>query len=291
MEDQVFIVKGIAYQEVPPGVFEIPLSGLSDLRFGQLLPYSSIHISDLPSPPPDHEFNLNINNRGDEGDHQNYNIFGGVYFGSDEHRQKKLARIRRAYLPLVERGELPEPFIIPSTKDRPSRGTSFDIDLAGYPDAVIGEQVQPFLQLFNRLSAPDRRVFICHASEDKPSARRIAAYIRQAGAEVWLDEWEIKIGDSIVERINSGLLEATHMLLLLSTKSLQKRWVKREYFAALMRQISDSSIRLLPVMLDACELPAILSDIRYADFRNHDDSAYEQVLEAIFQADSGKVVG
>ena len=161
------------------------MSALGDLHIGQLLPHSSVHIADLRPPPPDHEFYLSITNGGDKNDDQYLSIFGSVHFRSDENRQIKWARIRRAYLPLVQRGELPEAFIPPSTKDRPTKGAAFSIDLAGRPEAVIREEVQPILQFFRRLSAPDRRVFICHATEDKSSARRIGAYIRQAGAEVW----------------------------------------------------------------------------------------------------------
>lgn len=291
MEDQVFIANGIAYRKVPPGVYEIPLSALGDLSMGHLLPHSSVHIADLPPPPPDHEFYLSITNGGDTNDNQYLNIFACVSFGSDEQRQAKMSRIRRAYLPLVERGELPEAFITPSTKDRPNKAAAFSIDLADRPTAIIREEIQPILQLFRRLSVPDRRVFICHATEDKPSAHRIAAYMRQAGAEVWLDEWEIKVGDSIVEKVNAGLSGATHMLLLLSATSVQKPWVRREFSSTLMRQLSSNSVRVLPVLLESCEVPSILSDIRYADFRNHNETAYEQISHAIFQPEANDADG
>lgn len=282
MNDQLFTANGITYRKVPPGVYEIPVGALGEFRVGQLLPHSSVHIVDLPLPPPDHEFYLSVTNGGDADDDQYLSIFAGAYFAEDENSQLKLARLRRAYLPLVERGELPEAFVPRATKDRPNRGSSFNIDLAGRPEAVIREEIQPILPLFNRLSEPDRRVFICHATEDKPFARRIATHLRQAGAEVWLDEWEIKVGDSVVERINAGLGAATHLLLLLSATSVRKPWVKREFFSALMRQLADNSVRLLPVLLDDCEIPSLLSDIRYADCREQGDTAFDQVMHALF---------
>lgn len=283
MGSRVFVVNGVPYKKVPPGVYEIPVSALGDLRIGQLLPHSSVHVVELPLPPPDHYFHLSITNGGDANEDQYLTIFAGVYFTSDENRQEKLARIRRAYFPLVERAELPEPFILPSTKERPNKGVSFSIDMAGRPESIIRQEIQPILQLFNRMSVADRKVFICHATEDKPSARRLATYLRQAGAEVWLDEWEIRVGDSIVERINAGLHGATHLLLLLSAESVGRPWVRREFSAAIMRQLSNNSVRVLPVLLDACEIPPLLSDIKYADCRRHDLAAYEQIADAIFQ--------
>jgi len=287
MDERVFVAGEITYRQVPPGVYQIPLSLLGSLRIGQLLPHSSVDIIELPPPPPDYEFSLSVTNGGDEADDRYLNIFGTASFsGSQENRRIKMARIRRAYLPLVERGELPEAFVLPATKTKPDigDGASFTIDLAGCPEAIIRDQIQPILQFFRRINVTDRRVFVCHATEDKPSARRIAAYVRQTGVDVWLDEWEIKVGDSIVEKINSGISSATHLLLLLSATSVQKSWVRRELSSALMRQLSGNSVRVLPVLLDACEVPTLLSDIRYADLRNHDDAAYEQIVHAIFDA-------
>ncbi len=284
MGDPVFVANGISYPKVYPGVYEIPHTALGDLRIGQLLPHSSVYVVDLPSPPPDYdEFYLNITHGGDEGEDQYLSIFGSVHFNPEKHREIKSARLRRAFMPMVERGELPDPFIPPSTKDRPNNGVSFSIDVAGRPDAIILEEIQPLLQFFNRISAPDRKVFICHASEDKPSARTIGLHLRQAGAKVWLDEWEIKVGDSIVEKINDGLSEATHLLLLLSTTSVEKPWVKKEFSSALMRQLSDKSISVLPILIDSCNIPIIFADILYADFRANDAVALAQVSNAIFQ--------
>lgn len=285
MDERVFVVERIAYRMVPPGVYEIPLSALGGLRIGQLLPHSSVDVTELPTPPPDYDFSISVTNGGGKGDERYLNIFGTASFGgSPEDRQIKMTRIRRAYLPLVERGELPEAFVPPAPKFNPhlGNGVSFDIDLAGHPEVIIRDQIQPILQFFRRISVTGRRVFVCHATEDKPSARRLATHIRQAGADVWLDEWEIKVGDSIVEKINAGISGATHLLLLLSATSVQKPWVRRELSSALMRQLSSNSVRVLPVLIDTCEVPALLSDIRYADFRNHDDAACEQIVRAVF---------
>src|SRR5438552_16025265 len=44
-------------------------------------------------------------------------------------------------------------------------------------------------------------VFLCHSSKDKPFVERLALDLRKLGTGVWLDKWEIKAGDSILERI------------------------------------------------------------------------------------------
>jgi hypothetical protein len=153
-DDEEFTVNGIPYRKVPPGVYEVPVGALGEFSIGQLPPHSSIHVTDLPPPPPDHEFCLSVTNGGDANDDQYLTILAEVYLASDEHRQAKLAQIRRAYLALVERGELPAAFIPPGTRDHPNLGASFSIDLAGHSESVIRDQIQPILQLFKRINMP-----------------------------------------------------------------------------------------------------------------------------------------
>jgi hypothetical protein len=128
---------------------------------------------------------------------------------------------------------------------------------------------------------PDIRLFVCHASEDKPVARAFANFLRINGTRVWLDEWEIQVGDSIVEKVNGGLSVATHLAVLLSSASVSKPWVCRELSSALMRQLSDSSVTVLPLLIDDCAIPPMLADIRYADCRRDRESGFRDALAAL----------
>ena len=48
-------------------------------------------------------------------------------------------------------------------------------------------------------------VFISHRKADGEQAEKLGTEIRNAGHEVWFDEWKIDVGDSIVERVDEGL--------------------------------------------------------------------------------------
>jgi len=48
-------------------------------------------------------------------------------------------------------------------------------------------------------------VFLSHSSKDKIVVRGLAGQLRADGLRVWLDEWEIKLGDSIPAKIEEGL--------------------------------------------------------------------------------------
>jgi len=279
-----------SYREVPPGVFEIPLAELEEFRVGEIPPHTSINIIGLPSPPADHTFSISVTNGGEAGSLDYLSIFGFAGFESNHLPDRKMSRIRRAFLPIVERGLLPDPLTFPlrrRTDAATSNGAGFSIDCAGRPETVIRAAIRPLLELFQKLSLPEARLFVCHGSEDKKTAQELASYLCSRGAEVWLDDWEIRVGDSIVTKINEGLEAASHLALLLSASSVNKPWVRREFSSALMRQLKNNSVSVLPVRLDDSAIPAVLADIRYADCRANLEAGFEEVLLAIFPASQG----
>lgn len=93
-------------------------------------------------------------------------------------------------------------------------------------------------------------VFICHAHEDKADvARPLADLLRRAGLTVWYDEYSLKVGDRISERINHGLANARFGVVILSRRFFDKEWTKNELGALLAREAGGEK-RILPVWHD-----------------------------------------
>ena len=111
------------------------------------------------------------------------------------------------------------------------------------------------------------KVFISHSSQDKPFARRLGNDLRGRGASVWIDEVEIKVGDSLIEKISEGLEENNALVIILSEASCSSEWVKREVNIALTKEIQGKAIKVYPILLEDCEIPTFLIDKKYADFR------------------------
>jgi hypothetical protein len=106
-------------------------------------------------------------------------------------------------------------------------------------------------------------VFLSHNHRDKDIATLLAAQLRLVGADVWLDDWEIKPGDSIVGRVNEAFGLIDTVLLLWSENAAGSRWVNSEMEAAVARRLSDGSMRIIPVRLDDTELPALLRSLKW----------------------------
>lgn len=123
-----------------------------------------------------------------------------------------------------------------------------------------------------------KRVFICHASKDKSIVRRIATELERYGIRVWLDERELRVGDSLRERIEQALENSDHVIVVLSKMALRRPWVKKEINAAFSLETSRRENVILPVLIDPCEVPLLLRDRLYADFSQDFDIGMQQLL-------------
>lgn len=129
---------------------------------------------------------------------------------------------------------------------------------------------------------PSRKVFISYNCADRQLAQKIAGDLQEKGLLVWWDEWEIKVGDSIIQKISSGISTSAHLIVLLSPDSVSSAWVQREVNSAMMKQLSnEKGITVLPALLADCEIPVLLRDIRWADFRKSYKTGLGELLEAL----------
>ncbi len=63
---------------------------------------------------------------------------------------------------------------------------------------------------------PAGKVFVSHASADKPFVDRLVADLATRGISVWYDKLDLRLGESIPGSINTGLLESKYFAIVLS---------------------------------------------------------------------------
>jgi hypothetical protein len=142
------------------------------------------------------------------------------------------------------------------------------------------------------MSAP--KVFISHASEDK--ARFVVEFarrLRESGVDAWLDQWEMKAGDSLVDKIfEEGLKDARAVVVVLSKISVQKPWVREELNASVVNRISRGT-RLIPVVIDDCDVPESLRSTVWQRVDDVDDysESLQRILSAIFDVSDKPPIG
>jgi hypothetical protein len=91
-------------------------------------------------------------------------------------------------------------------------------------------------------------VFISHASEDKDEvARPLAEELTRRGFRVWYDEYSLRVGDSLREKIDEGLSTCTFGLVAISPSFMAKPWPNREVNGLVALETGDGRKRILPV--------------------------------------------
>jgi len=127
------------------------------------------------------------------------------------------------------------------------------------------------------------RVFISHSNKDKDFVRQFANDLENARLGVWLDDRQLKPGDSIVSGISEGLRDTDYLIIVLSKASVASSWVQAELNAALMNELSDKGTVVLPVLIEDCDLPILLRDRVFADFRKDYLTGLKSILRVLAQ--------
>lgn len=124
-------------------------------------------------------------------------------------------------------------------------------------------------------------IFISHNHKDKPFVRRVADDLRRAGAQVWIDEAEIQLGDSLIEKIRSGIDGMDYLAAVLSPDSVKSNWVRKEIKIAHEQEIEGKRVKVLPLIYKSCKLPKFLEGKRHADFSSEEN--YEKELALVVE--------
>lgn len=126
-------------------------------------------------------------------------------------------------------------------------------------------------------------VFISHSHEDKDRfVTQFAIQLRANGIAAWVDDWEILLGDSLVDKIfNHGLANAAAVVAVISANSVNSKWVKDELDAATVRRITGQC-RLIPVIIDEVEVPESVRHLLWVKITNM--NSYEDDLRRIVDA-------
>ena len=89
-------------------------------------------------------------------------------------------------------------------------------------------------------------VFISHASDDQDFAAPLASALSDAGLEVWYDEYELSLGDSLRQKIDTGLACSRFGIVIISPDFLLKNWTQYELDGLQARQMTGDRV-ILPI--------------------------------------------
>src|SRR5688500_13908336 len=118
-------------------------------------------------------------------------------------------------------------------------------------------------------------VFISYSTKDSDFVTQLSTELVKNRIHVWLDKWEMQPGDSLIDKIQSGLTESSFLLVVLSKNSVDSEWCKKEINSGLMRELKEKQVVVIPILLDDCNVPLFLQEKVYADFKNDFQSGFK----------------
>jgi hypothetical protein len=113
---------------------------------------------------------------------------------------------------------------------------------------------------------------------------QVAAALQQTGVSVGFDRWEIEPGGSISDRVEQVVQTSDFFLVFLSKASAASRWVEKELGAALAKEMKDRAITVIPVLIEDCDIPPLLSDRMYVDLRKDVSAGIQELANQLAAA-------
>ena len=102
-----------------------------------------------------------------------------------------------------------------------------------------------------------RRAFISHSSDDKAVAEEVGKALDKA--DVWVDFWDLNLGDVLPRDIAEAVESAKWFVLVASCASMRSRWVRYELNLAVLRWIQRADCSIAVLRIDDCDIHPELS--------------------------------
>jgi len=138
------------------------------------------------------------------------------------------------------------------------------------------------------MSAVKKDVFICHSKEDKKAIiYPLLSKFEKANISCWVDEAEIKWGDSITEKVNEGIRTSRFVIVVISPSFMSKNWPWRELNALLNIEASKKEVKILPLLVketifnEVIEKIPLINDKEYLCWDNNPDKILEKLLDRL----------
>lgn len=115
------------------------------------------------------------------------------------------------------------------------------------------------------MSNPVASTFISYSHKDRELVHGVAEALQADGFHVWLDEWDVRTGDSLVERVSEAIDQVDFVVAFISAASVDSEWCRKEVSLAMTGELADKGVRVLPVRIESATMPPALKDKKYLD--------------------------
>ena len=126
------------------------------------------------------------------------------------------------------------------------------------------------------------KVFLCHASGDKPPVRELYRRLVAEGVDAWLDQEKLLPGQDWRVEIPRAVSESDVVVICLSNKSITKEgYIQKEIRFALdsAEEKPEGTIFLIPARLEDCVVPERLNRWQWVDL--YEENGFIKLLRSL----------
>lgn len=119
-------------------------------------------------------------------------------------------------------------------------------------------------------------VFISYSYNDKEWVHDwLLPKLKEAGLSVWIDFEELRSGTPLITAIEQAITKSRTILIILTPAYLNSQWSD---FESTLIQTLDPTMRqrrVIPLMLQPCEIPSRIRTLAYSDFTRSDQIDFQ----------------
>jgi len=109
--------------------------------------------------------------------------------------------------------------------------------------------------------------FISYSHADQEFVWRLARHLTTSGLQIFFDQAELAVGDTLVSRLTEAVRSARFLLVVMSPDYFSSRWAASELQLALTDEWANGTVKVIPLLRRDCEIPPLLAGKVWADFR------------------------
>jgi hypothetical protein len=123
---------------------------------------------------------------------------------------------------------------------------------------------------------PEQKIFFSYSRVDTAIAIRLATDLKNAGANVWLDQLDIALGAIWDLEVEKALVDCSCVLFIASKASVVSNNALNEVYYAL-----EEKKRVLPIKIDDCKIPFRIQRLHYIDLSIDYEAQFESLLNSL----------
>ncbi len=140
-------------------------------------------------------------------------------------------------------------------------------------------------KLQGRRTLAEEYAFVSYSKRNWNFVKALVDRLKSDG--VWVDRWDIDLGEPLPAKIESGISGSSEFIFVLSKESLESSWTKYESHMAVIRALEDANFRIIVIRIDNSIVPLRFRPFLYVDGSKNPDSAINEVHRAIRERRQG----